>query len=179
VNQRVLLKGFKKPKNIVYEKETASSNYGKFIIYPFEHGFGHTLGNTLRRILLSSMPGYAITAIRVKMQDGSVKYLSSEFEPINEIQEETLEVISNLKNVKIKLLDEIESKTIKIEKKGECVITAGDLVIDDTITVVNADQKIMTLTEKANLEIELQIDLGRGYIDSWRSVSIYPLPRSI
>lgn len=173
MNQRVLLKGFKKPKNIIYEKEGATSNYGKFIIYPFERGFGHTLGNTLRRVLLSSLPGYAITAMRVKTIEhgNNVKYLTSEFEPISEIVEETLEVIANLKRVKIKLLDEIESKTIKIERKGECVITAGDLVIDDTITVINDDLKIMTLTEKANLEIELQIDLGRGYVDTERQES--------
>jgi DNA-directed RNA polymerase subunit alpha len=167
VNQRMLLKGFKKPKNISYEKEEQTGSYGKFIIYPFERGFGHTIGNTFRRVLLSSMPGYAISAMRVQTysKNNEVKVLSSGFEPIDEAKEETFQVINNLKNVKIRLLDDIESKTIKIERKGETTLTAGDLVIDDTIEVLNPDHKIMTLSDKANIELELQIDLGRGYVD--------------
>jgi len=170
VNQRILLKGFKKPKNISYEKVETMPDYGKFVIYPFERGFGHTIGNTFRRVLLSSMPGYAISAIRVQSydKDNNVKILSSEFEPIPEVYEETLKIISNLKNVKIKLLDDIESKTIKIERKGESVITAGDLVVDDTVEVTNKDLKIMTLSQNANVTVELQIDLGRGYVDAER-----------
>jgi len=163
----MLLKGFKKPKNISYEKEEQTGSYGKFVIYPFERGFGHTIGNTFRRVLLSTMPGYAISALRVQSysKNNEVKVLSSGFEPIDEVKEETFEIINSLKNVKIRLLDDIESKTIKIERKGEGVITAGDLVVDDTIEVFNPDYKIMTLTDKANVEIELQIDLGRGYVD--------------
>lgn len=170
MNQRVLVKGFKKPKNILYEKEEQTPNYGKFIIYPFEKGYGHTVGNTFRRVLLSSMPGYAISAMRIQVynEKNEIKVLSSSFEQIPEILEETLEVINNLKSVKIKLVDDIESKTIRIERKGECVITAGDLVVDDTVQVINSDLKIITLSEKANIEIELQIDLGRGYVDAER-----------
>src|SRR4030043_1490303 len=166
----MLLKGFKKPKNIIYEKEEQSSNYGKFIVHPFERGFGHTIGNTFRRVLFSSMPGYAISAIRVQTYNkkNDVKILSSAFEPIDEVLEETFEVIKNLKNVKLRLMDDIESKTIRIERKGECTITAGDLQVDDTIDVINKDLKIMTLTNKAHVEIEIQIDLGRGYVDSER-----------
>ena len=170
MNQRMLLKGFKKPKNISYEKEEQISNYGKFIVHPFERGFGHTIGNTFRRVLFSSMPGYAISAIRVQTYNkkNELKILSSAFEPIDEVLEETLEIINNLKNIKLKLSDDIESKTIRIERKGECVITAEDLIVDDTIEVMNPEQKIMTLTENANIEIELQIDLGRGYVDAER-----------
>lgn len=170
MNQRVLLKGFKKPKNIVYEKEEQTPNYGKFIIYPFEKGFGHTIGNTFRRVLLSSMPGYAISAIRIQSynKNNDVKTLTSEFDQIPEIKEETLEVINNLKNVKIKLIDDIETKTIRIEKKGEGIITAADLIVDDTVEVENKEHRIMTLTQKANIEIELQIDLGRGFVDAER-----------
>ncbi len=171
MNQKALLKGFKKPKNIIYEKEEQTPNYGRFIIYPFERGFGYTIGNTFRRVLLSSIPGYAITAIRVKTYDEkNPKILSSAFEAIPEIMEETFEIIRNLKNIKIKLLDDIESKTIKIERKGECIITAADLVIDDTIEVENKNLKILTLSNKANIEIDLQIDLGRGYIDAERQM---------
>jgi len=170
VNQKVLLKGFKKPKTIQYEKEVNTPNFGKFIIYPFERGFGHTIGNTFRRVLLSSMPGYAISAIRIVTYNKSneLKIVTSEFDTIDEVVEETLEVIRNLKNVKLRLMDDIESKTIRIERKGECVITAGDLQVDDTIDVINRDLKIMTLTNKAHVEIEIQIDLGRGYVDSER-----------
>ena len=170
MNQKMLLKGFKKPKNISYEKEEQTQNYGRFIIYPFERGFGHTIGNTFRRVLLSSMPGYAISAVRIKTigKSGNVKLLSSSFESIDEIVEETLQVINNLKNVKLKLLDDIESKTIRLERKGQGIITAADLAVDDTIQVMNPELKIMTLSNNANFEIELQIDMGRGYVDSER-----------
>ena len=166
----MLLKGFKKPKNIFYEKEEQTPNYGRFIIYPFERGFGHTIGNSFRRVLMSSMPGYAVSAMRIQTynQKNEVKLLSSAFDPIDEILEETLEVISNLKNVKVRLIDDIESKTIRLERKGEGVITAADLVIDETIEILNPDMKIMTLSDKANINIELQIDLGRGYVDAER-----------
>jgi len=170
VNQKVLLKGFKKPKNIFYEKEDQTPNYGKFIVYPFERGFGYTIGNTFRRILLSSIPGYAISAIRVETynEKGDSKILSSEFEPIPEVKEETLEVINNLKAVKIALAEDIESKTIRIERKGDCVITAADLAIDDTVDVINKDLHILTLSNKGNIVFELQVDLGRGYVDAER-----------
>lgn len=170
MNQKVLLKGFKKPKNIQYEKDEQTPNYGKFIIYPFERGFGHTVGNTFRRVLLSSLPGYAISAIRVETRNsnGDVKVLSSEFELIPEVLEETLEVINNLKSVKLRLLEDIESKTIRIERKGACEIQAFDLAIDDGIEVINKDLHIMTLSEKADITIELQVDLGRGYVDAER-----------
>jgi len=170
VNQKVLLKGFKKPKTITYEREEQTPNYGKFVIYPFEKGFGYTIGNTLRRVLLSSIPGYAISAIRVqsKTKNGDIKILSSCFEQIPEVYEETLDIIHNLKNVKVKLSDEIEQKTIKIERKGKCEIKAGDLQVDDTIEIINKDYHIMQLSEDADIEMDIQIDLGRGYIDAER-----------
>lgn len=170
MNKKVLLKGFKKPKTITYEREEQTPNYGKFIIYPFEKGFGYTLGNVLRRVLLSSIPGYAISAIRVetKNKDGEIKILSSCFDHIDEIYEDTLDVINNLKNVKVKLLDEIEQKTISIEKKGPGEIKAGDLNIDDTIEIINKDLVIMTLSDKADISIDIQVDWGRGYVDSER-----------
>ncbi len=170
MNSRALVKGFKKPKGISYEKEDQTPNYGRFVIYPFERGFGHTIGNTFRRILLSSIPGYAISAlvIKTKTEKGEFKALSSVFEPIPEVLEETHEVISNLKNVKLKLIEELESKTIKIEKKGNYSLMASDLQVDDTIEVFNKDLHLLTLSEKGEIEIELQIDLGRGYIDAER-----------
>ena len=170
MNKKVLLKGFKKPKSIVYEKEEQTPNFGRFIIYPFEKGFGYTFGNVLRRVLLSSIPGYAISAMRIETRNnnGEIKILSSCFEPIPEVYEDTLDVINNLKNVKVKLLDEIEQKTISIEKKGRGEIKAGDLEVDDTIEIINKDLVIMTLSDKADVSIDLQIDWGRGYVDSER-----------
>lgn len=170
MNQRMLLKGFRRPKTINYDKDEQNKNYGKFSVYPFEKGFGHTIGNSFRRVLLSSLPGYAVSAIRVQTfnQDGEPVVLSSEFEPIPEVLEETLDVINNIKTVKLRLNNDIESKTIHIERDGECIITAGDLEIDDTVFVFNKDQHILTLSEKGHVEIELQIDLGRGYVDAGR-----------
>ena len=170
MNKKVLLKGFKKPKSIVYEREEQTPNYGRFVIAPFEKGFGYTFGNVLRRVLLSSIPGFAISAIRVQTRDsnGNIKILSSCFDQIPEIYEETLEVINNLKSVKVKLLDEIEQKTISIEKKGPGEIKAGDLQVDDSIEIINKDLVIMTLSDKANIEMDVQIDWGRGYVDAER-----------
>ena len=171
MNSRMLVKGFKKPKSIVYEKEEHTPNYGKFLIYPFERGFGHTIANAFRRILLSSIPGYAISAMVVNTydSDGKVKTLSSCFEPIPEVLEETSEIINNLKNVKVRLIDDLESKTIRIEKKGYTELKAGDLAIDDTIEIINKDNQILTISEKGTIEIELQIDLSRGYVDAERN----------
>lgn len=167
MNQNLLVKGFTKPKNVHYEKDELTPNYGKFVIYPFERGFGHTIGNVFRRVLLSSIPGYAITAMRVQSWNasGELSILPSPFGNIPEAKEETFEFINNLKNVKIRLLDEMDSRTIRIERKGASVITAGDLEIDDNIEVVNRDFHLLTLSERANVSIELQIDAGRGYVD--------------
>ncbi len=170
MNQNLLVKGFPKPKNIIYEKGDMTSNYGKFTIYPFERGFGHTVGNVFRRVLLSSIPGFAISAIRVQSQNknGELKVLSSPFENIPEVKEDTFDIINNLKKVSVKLLDDIESRTIRIEKKGACVIKASDLQIDDTIEILNKELHIMTLMGDADISIEMQIDSGRGYVDAER-----------
>jgi len=170
VNKTILLKGFKKPKNIIYEKEEQTPNYGRFVVYPFEKGFGYTFGNVLRRVLLSSIPGYAISAIRVQSRDsnGNIKVLSSCFENIPEVYEDTLDIINNLKQVKVKLLDEIEQKTISISKKGPGEIKASDLQIDDTIEIINKDLTIMTLSDKADIDIDIQVDWGRGYVEAER-----------
>lgn len=167
MNQNLLVKGFTKPKSIQYEKDELTPSYGRFVIYPFERGFGHTVGNVFRRVLLSSIPGYAITAIRVQSwNDKNELYvLPSPFENIPEVKEETLDIINSLKNVKLRLLDDIDSRTIKLDFKGASSFTAGKLKIDDSIEVMNPDLHIMTFTEKANVTIELQIDAGRGYID--------------
>ncbi len=170
MNSKMLVKGFQKPKKIIYEKDSCSSTYGRFIIYPLERGFGHTLANTFRRLLLSSIPGYAISAMKVTTRDenGNPRSLSSSFESIPEVTEETSMIINNLKNVKLRLTDDLESKTIKVERKGYCEVKAGDLAIDDTIEVLNPDYPLFTLSDKGDVTLELQIDLSRGYVDAER-----------
>jgi DNA-directed RNA polymerase subunit alpha len=166
-----LLKGFKRPKGLTFEHTEAQANYGKFIAYPFERGYGVTMGNTLRRILLSSIQGYAISAVRITSYgtDGAPKVVTSEFEAVPEVAEDTPDIVANLKQVKLNLPGGEEEKVIVIEAKGPGVITAKSLEVDDTVRVVNGDQHIATLMDKANLELEVQIDLGRGYVPSERS----------
>jgi len=166
-----LLKGFKRPKGITFEHSESDTNYGKFIAYPFERGYGVTMGNTLRRILLSSIQGYAISAIRITSygDDGTPKVITSEYEAIPEVAEDTPDIINNLKAVKVSLSGGEEEKVIVVEAKGPGTITAKDIQVDDTLEVINKDLLICTLMEKANLELEIQIDLGRGYVPSERS----------
>jgi DNA-directed RNA polymerase subunit alpha len=169
--RKSLLKGFKRPKGITFEHSESDRNYGKFVAYPFERGYGVTMGNTLRRILLSSIQGYAITAVRITSygEDGTPKVITSEYEAIPEVGEDTLDVINNLKQVKLTLPNGEEEKVIIVAAKGAKSLTAADLQVDDTLSVVNKDLQIATLMEKANLELEVQIDLGRGYVPSERS----------
>jgi DNA-directed RNA polymerase subunit alpha len=166
-----LLKGFKRPKGITFEHSESDANYGKFVAYPFERGYGVTMGNTLRRILLSSIQGYAISAIRITSygDDGTPKVITSEYEAIPEVAEDTPDIINNLKAVKISLSGGEEEKVIVVEAKGPGTVMAKDIQVDDTLEVINKDLLICTLMEKANLELEIQIDLGRGYVPSERS----------
>ena len=161
-----LLKGFKRPKGITFEHSEVTPNYGKFIAYPFERGYGTTIGNTLRRILLSSIQGYAVTAVRITTYDkeGTPHVLSSEYEAIPGVMEDTPDVINNLKILQILLKDDLEQKTLILEVKGKKELKGSDLEIDDTIKVISKDLHIATTMEDANFEMELQIDLGRGYV---------------
>ncbi len=163
-----LLKGFKRPKGILFEQSESSLNYGKFIAYPFERGFGTTIGNTLRRILLSSLQGYAVTAVKFTSYDadGNPHIISSEFESIPGVVEDTPEIINNMKQLQIKLEDDIEQKIILLENRKDGELSGKDLEVDSQIKVFNKDLKIATLMKNANVDIELQIDLGRGYVPS-------------
>lgn len=161
-----LLKGFKRPKGITFEHSEVNPEYGKFIAYPFERGYGTTIGNSLRRVLLSSIQGYAVSAVRITSYDleGTAHVLSSEYESIPEVVEDTPDVINRLKQLQIGLGEDVEQKTLIIESKGKGEITGADLEVDDTISIKNKDLTLMTLMEGANVEIEVQIDLGRGYV---------------
>ncbi len=144
-----------KPKGLDVDKESLSSSYGKFIAKPLERGFGLTLGNSLRRVLLSSLQGAAVTAVKM---DGVVH----EFTSIPDVKEDVAEVILNLKEVRFRLLG-AESTTVYIDKSGPGPILASDIVVSDQVEVLNGDQLIATLGVGGKLRAEVQIARGRGY----------------
>jgi DNA-directed RNA polymerase subunit alpha len=163
-----LLKGIKRPKGITYEHGELRQNYGKFTAAPFEPGFGTTIGNTLRRVLLSSIEGYAITAIKITSynETGTAHVISSEFETIPNVVEDSLEVINNLKQIRLKLPDDTEQDIVLYEWSGKGEIKSDDFARTGQVEVLSIGQHVMTLMDDAKLEIEVQIDLGRGYIPS-------------
>ena len=168
--RKSLLKGFKKPKGLTFEHSEAQPNYGKFLAYPFERGYGTTIGNTLRRILLSSIQGYAVTAVRITHfgDDGAPHVASSEYESLPDFVEDIPEIVSNLKQLKLALEGESESETLVVECKGKGTVTGKD-VARSNVKVLNPELQIATLTEQANVELEIQIDLGRGYVPAERN----------
>ena len=131
------------------------TNYAKFVCEPLERGYGVTIGNSLRRILLSSLPGAAITSVKI---EGVVH----EFSTIPNVVEDVPEIIVNLKMVRLKL-HENEEKTIRIDVKGEGEVKASDIITDSSVEVLNPDLHIATLSEGAHLQIEMTVDMGRGY----------------
>ncbi|MDR0496576.1 MAG: DNA-directed RNA polymerase subunit alpha [Treponema sp.] len=163
-----LLKGFKRPKGITFEHSELKQNYGKFTAAPFEPGFGTTVGNTLRRVLLSSIQGYAITSIKITSYDGAgtAHMVSNEFETIPNIVEDTLEVIDNLKQIRLKLPDDVDSDLIYYEWSGKGEIKSNDFARTGQVEVLSLGQHIMTLAENAKLDFEVKIELGRGYVPS-------------
>jgi DNA-directed RNA polymerase subunit alpha len=161
-----LLKGFKKPKGITFEHLETNPNYGKFTAYPFETGFGTTVGNTLRRVLLSSIQGYAITSVRITSYDADAvpHVISSEFEAILSIAEDTLEVINSLKQIRLRLPGDTEQDTILYEFKGPRTVKSDDFAKEGQLEIMTKDKLIFTMMEGARLDIEIQVDLGRGYV---------------
>ncbi len=145
---------FEKP-NIKCLEVDEGSNYAKFVCEPLERGYGVTIGNSLRRILLSSLPGSAITSVKI---DGVVH----EFSTIQNVVEDVPEIIINLKNVRLKL-DKNEEKVLRINFKGEGEVTAGDIITDGTVEVLNTDLHIATVSQGGLLSIEMTADMGRGY----------------
>lgn len=150
---------FEKPR-IEIEEMSQESGYGRFVIEPLERGYGTTLGNSLRRILLSSLPGAAISNIKIEG-------VLHEFSAIPGVKEDVTEIILNLKNVAIKSnSDSNEPKTAYIDASGEGEVTAGDIKADETIEILNPDLHIATLSGGADskLFIEITINKGRGYV---------------
>jgi len=145
---------FEKP-NIKCLEIDNETNYAKFVCEPLERGYGVTIGNSLRRILLSSLPGAAITSVKI---EGVVH----EFSCIPNVVEDVPEIIVNLKMVRLKL-HENEEKVIRIDVKGEGEVKAGDIITDSSVEVLNPDLHIATLSEGAHLQMEMTVDMGRGY----------------
>lgn len=137
---------------------TDDGTYGKFVMEPLERGYGTTLGNSLRRVLLSSLPGYAITSVKI---DGVLH----EFSTIEGVKEDVTEIVLNLKGVILKIHGD-GPKTVYIEANGKCEITAGDIKTDSDVEILNPDHHIATLSDNANVRMELTADKGRGYVSA-------------
>ena len=144
-----------KPRIECIESPTDDS-YGKYVIEPLERGYGTTLGNSLRRVLLSSLPGTAVTSIRI----AGVQH---EFSTISGVKEDVTEIVLNIKRI-IARLHSDEPKTVYIEASGECEVTAGDIKADSEVEILNPELHLATLGPDASLSIELTIDHGRGYV---------------
>ncbi len=142
-------------------EENAEQSYAKVTVEPLEKGFGLTLGNALRRILLLALPGVAITNIKFAEELG----IKHEFSAVPKVKEDVTEIILNLKKVAIKstCLDKEYKKTVKLVKEGPCVVKAGDIEGESEIEVLNPDQYICTIDEGGKIDMELTVGRGRGY----------------
>lgn len=143
------------------ERVETTDNYGKFVVEPLERGFGTTLGNSLRRVLLSSLPGVAVTSIKI---DGVLH----EFSTIEGVKEDVTEIILNLKELCCRLHSD-GAKKITVDAKGPCEVTARDIIADADVEIVNPDLHIATLGENAKLYMEIMLDHGRGYVSAERN----------
>ena len=137
---------------------SADGAYGKFVIEPLERGFGNTLGNALRRVLLSSLPGVAVTSIKIEG-------IQHEFSTVPGVTEDVSEIILNLKTLSAKLYSD-QPKTVILDVKGPTEVKAGDIAVDDELEFVDPDAHIATLNEDAHLQMTLTIDKGRGYVSA-------------
>lgn len=140
---------------------TEDGTYGKFVMEPLERGYGTTIGNSLRRVLLSSLPGYAITSVKI---DGVLH----EFSTIEGVKEDVTEIVLNLKGVILKIHGD-GPKNIYVDAKGKCEVTAGDIKTDSDVEILNPEHHIATLSDGASLIMELTADKGRGYVSAERN----------
>ena len=155
-----LFRSFQMPKNIKFEEETLTETYGKLVVEPLERGYGVTIGNSLRRVLLSSLEGSAVYAVRI---DG-VKH---EFSSVKGIKEDIIDIILNVKKLRFKYYSQDGDKKIaKISIKGPADVLAKDIVTDGTYEVLNKEQYICSLDYDAKLDMELYIRKGKGYVPS-------------
>jgi len=153
---RVTWRGLELPTRVERDTTVSSDRYGRFFIEPFERGFGTTIGNSLRRVLLSSLEGSAVTSIKVAGAD-------HEFTSMEGVMEDVTEIVLNVKSLVLRLQSE-GPKTMKVSAKKAGVVTAADIVADPAIEVINKDTVLATLTEGINFEMEMVVENGRGYM---------------
>jgi len=154
----VKLRNFEMPRKLVLDEASATKTYGKFIAEPFERGYGATIGNSLRRVLISSIEGTAVTSVKING-------VQHEFSAITGVIEDVAEIILNIKKIVLKShFKKPKSIFLKVDKKG--VVKAGDFKTDETVEILNPDLHIATLSKKIKLEMELEVARGRGYVPS-------------
>ena len=156
----VALAPFQKPKRIESEKETLTEMYGRFVAEPFERGFGITIGHALRRVLLSSLTGAAVTAVKIQG-------VYHEFSTIPGVLEDTTEIILNIKELLLKMHTE-KTKQLVLQVHGPKEVFARDIVTDADVEILNPDLHIATLNKDASLDIMMEVQLGRGYVPAER-----------
>jgi DNA-directed RNA polymerase subunit alpha len=153
-----MTKGFQKPKRLICDLETLSPNYGHFFAQPFERGFGMTIGNALRRVLLSSIEGAAITAVKIAG-------VLHEFTPIPNVTEDATNIIMNLKQIPLKLKVD-HPKTIYLDANQPGEVKSGDITVDPDVEILDPNVHIATIGEGGELKIEMRIKNGRGYVQA-------------
>ncbi|HEY5310928.1 MAG TPA: DNA-directed RNA polymerase subunit alpha [Pirellulales bacterium] len=153
---RIRWRGLELPSLVICDSKTLSSTYGRFVAEPFERGFGVTVGNSLRRILLSSLEGSSVT--QVKLHGAQ-----HEFTTIPGVVEDVTEVILNIKSLVVKNFSE-HTRIIRVEKKTKGVVTGRDVITDDQVEVINKDHVLATLTSDVPFELEMVVENGRGYV---------------
>ena len=151
-------KSLQVPRNVEVDPEGATDRYGRFVIAPLERGFGTTLGNSLRRVLLSSLQGAAVTSVRMD-------HVLHEFSIVPGVIEDVTEIILNLKQVRFKLIGDGPKKAL-VEAKGKGEVRAGNLQVDADVEILNPDLHIATLNTEGDLRMEVEIDCGRGYVSA-------------
>lgn len=157
----IALRSFEIPKKLECDEESLTETYGKFIAEPFERGYGVTVGNSLRRVLLSSLEGAAVTSIKI---DG----VAHEFGTLPGVAEDVSEIVLNVKNLVFRSHTRV-AKTFIIEVDKKQAVTARDIQTDDTVEVINPDQTICTLTKNVNFRMEIEVQKGRGYVPGERN----------
>ena len=150
------LKNFQMPRGVIIEDDTVTDGYSKFVIEPLERGFGTTIGNSIRRVLLSSLPGAAVIGVRI---DG----VAHEFSTMPNVVEDVAEIILNLKGLRL-ILHGDEPKTLMLEAEGKGDVTAEDIQTDMDVEILNPDGHIASLDEGGQLRMEIHVDSGRGYV---------------
>jgi len=154
----MLWKGFQRPKRLEFERETLTDRFGRFTAQPFERGFGTTVGNAMRRVLLSSIEGAAVTAVKIEG-------VLHEFSPIQGVVEDATDLILNLKQIPLKVhTDQPKTLTLRVTKAGE--VRAKDIQADADVEILEPEAHIATVSEGGKLEMELRIKRGRGYVSA-------------